>query len=70
VVQAMHAVQPSISYVIISVSHVLVGALTLASSVVLTLSCYRLIRPNAPVALRSAVETTRAAGSRPESSRA
>jgi cytochrome c oxidase assembly protein subunit 15 len=70
VVQAMHAVQPSMSYVIISVSHVLVGALTLASSVVLTLSCYRLIRPNAPVALRSAMETTRTAGSRPESSRA
>src|ERR1700723_2550199 len=70
VVQAMHAVQPSMSYVIISVSHVLVGALTLASSVVLALSCYRLIRPNAPVALRSAMETTRTAGSRPESSRA
>src|SRR5580693_8194104 len=70
VVQAMHAVQPSMSYVIISVSHVLVGALTLAASVLLTLACYRLIRPNAPVALRSAMETTRAAGSRPESSRA
>jgi cytochrome c oxidase assembly protein subunit 15 len=70
VVQAMHAVQPSMSYVIISVSHVLVGALTLASSVVLTLSCYRLIRPNASVALRSAMETTRAAGTRPERSRA
>jgi heme a synthase len=70
VVQAMHSVQPSMSYVIITVAHVLVGALTLASSVVLTLSCYRLIRPNAPVALRSAMETTRAGGSRPESSRA
>lgn len=70
VVQAMHSVQPSMSYVIISVSHVLVGALTLASSVVLTLSCYRLIRPNASVALKSAMETTRAAGTHPESSRA
>src|SRR6202162_785070 len=70
VVQAMHSVQPSMSYVIVTVAHVLVGALTLASSVVLSLSCYRLIRPNAPVALRSAMETTRAGGARPESSRA
>src|SRR6202044_233829 len=64
VVQAMHAVQPSMSYVVITVAHVLVGALTLASSVVLTLSCYRLIRPKAVVALRSAMETTRAGGTR------
>jgi cytochrome bd-type quinol oxidase subunit 1 len=70
VVQAMHAVQPSMTYVIVTVAHVLVGALTLASSVVLTLSCYRLIRPKAVVALRSAMETTRAGGTRPESSRA
>ena len=70
VVQAMHATQPSSGYVVITVAHVLVGALTLASSVVLTLSCYRLIRPKAVVALRSAMETTRAAGTRAESSRA
>ena len=70
VVQAMHAVQPSMTYVIVTVAHVLVGALTLASSVVLTLSCYRLIRPKSVVALRSAMETTRAGGTRAESSRA
>jgi cytochrome c oxidase assembly protein subunit 15 len=70
VVQAMHAVQPSMTYVIVTVAHVLVGALTLASSVLLTLSCYRLIRPKAAVALRSAMETTRAGGTRAESSRA
>jgi hypothetical protein len=70
VVQAMHAVQPSMTYVVITVAHVLVGALTLASSVLLTLSCYRLIRPKAVVALRSALETTRAGGTRAESSRA
>jgi cytochrome c oxidase assembly protein subunit 15 len=70
VVQAMHATQPSMAYVVITVAHVLVGALTLASSVVLTLSCYRLIRPKAVVALRSAMETTRTGGTRAESSRA
>ena len=70
VVQAMHAVQPSMTYVIVTVAHVLVGALTLASSVVLTLSCYRLIRPKSVVALRSAMETTHAGGTRAESSRA
>jgi len=69
VVQAMHATQPSMAYVVITVAHVLVGALTLASSVVLTLSCYRLIRPKAVVALRSAMETTRTGGTRAESSR-
>lgn len=70
VVQAMHASQPSMSYVLISVAHVLVGALTLASSVVLTLSCYRIIRPKAAIALRSAMENSRAGGTRAESSRA
>jgi cytochrome c oxidase assembly protein subunit 15 len=70
VVQAMHATQPSMSYVIITVAHVLVGALTLASSVVLTLSCYRIIRPKAAIALRSAMEASRAGGTRAESTRA
>lgn len=37
--------QPGLAYVILSVAHVLVGALVLASSMVLTLVCYRLIRP-------------------------
>jgi len=36
--------QPGLTYVILSVAHVLVGALTLASSLVLTLVCYHLIR--------------------------
>jgi hypothetical protein len=40
-------VQPSMLYVCVSVSHVLVGALLLASSIILTLSCFRLIRPSA-----------------------
>jgi len=68
VVKAMNAVQPSPTYVLVTVAHVLVGALTLASSVLLTLSCYRLIRPQAVVALRSAMET-RSDGTRAESSR-
>ncbi len=39
------AVQPGLAYVILSVAHVLVGALTLVASVLLTLVCRRLIRP-------------------------
>ena len=42
--------QPSPLYVSVTVAHVLVGALTLAASVLLTLSCFRLIRPAASVA--------------------
>lgn len=36
--------QPTLTYVIPTVAHVLGGALTLASSLLLTLTCYRLIR--------------------------
>jgi heme a synthase len=39
------AVQPGLTYVILSVAHVLVGALTLVASVLLALVCRRLIRP-------------------------
>jgi cytochrome c oxidase assembly protein subunit 15 len=39
------AVQPGLTYVILSVAHVLVGALTLVASALLTLVCRRLIRP-------------------------
>jgi cytochrome bd-type quinol oxidase subunit 1 len=45
-------------YVVLTVAHVLGGALTLAASVVLTLSCFRLIRDDAKVAV-----ATSAAGS-------
>ncbi len=41
------APQPGLTYVILSVAHVLVGALTLAASVLLTLVCFRLTRPGA-----------------------
>ncbi len=70
VVASRNDVQPSMLYVVLTVAHVLVGALTLASSVLLTLSCYRLIRPSAVVALSSAKASTRAAGTRTEGSRA
>jgi heme a synthase len=36
--------QPGLTYVVLSVAHVLVGALTLAASVLLTLVCLRLLR--------------------------
>ncbi len=39
------AAQPGLTYVILSVAHVLVGAITLVASVLLTLVCRRLIRP-------------------------
>lgn len=42
--------QPTLTYVIPTVAHVLGGALTLAASLILTLTCYRLIRPPVEVA--------------------
>lgn len=42
--------QPTLKYVIPTVAHVLGGALTLAASLILTLTCYRLIRPPVEVA--------------------
>jgi cytochrome c oxidase assembly protein subunit 15 len=41
--------QPTLAYVIPTVAHVLGGALTFAASLVVTLACYRMIRP--PVAI-------------------
>lgn len=49
--------QPTELYVIPTVAHVLGGALTLAASLLLTLTCYRMIRP--PVAI--AAESTQGA---------
>jgi cytochrome c oxidase assembly protein subunit 15 len=49
VVKAAQAAQPTIMYVTLTVAHVLGGALTLMASVVLTLSCFRLIRSNVTV---------------------
>ncbi len=45
--------QPSATYVTLTVAHVLGGALLLAASLILTLSCFRLIRPSALVAVNS-----------------
>ncbi|HXW57138.1 MAG TPA: COX15/CtaA family protein [Candidatus Cybelea sp.] len=44
ILASREAPQPSLAYVALSVAHVLVGALTLAASVILTLVCFRLIR--------------------------
>jgi cytochrome c oxidase assembly protein subunit 15 len=49
VVKAAQAPQPTIVYVTLTVAHVLGGALTLMASVVLMLSCFRLIRSNVTV---------------------
>jgi len=57
-IAARDMVQPTLVYVILTVAHVLGGALTLASSVLLMLSCFRLTRIAGPVALRR--ETSRA----------
>lgn len=54
VLAARDAVQPSAIYVSLTVAHVAVGALTFASSVFLTLRCFRMIVPShAPAALES-----------------
>jgi heme a synthase len=50
------AAQPTVTYVVLSVAHVLVGALTLAASVILTLVCFRLIRRE-PIAAHTAAES-------------
>lgn len=51
---ARTAAQPTPSYVIITVTHVAVGALTFAASVFFTLRCFRLFAPShAPLALQT-----------------
>jgi cytochrome c oxidase assembly protein subunit 15 len=45
--------QPTLLYVVLTVAHVLGGALTLAASVILMLACFRLIRPAISRAARS-----------------
>ena len=50
------AVQPTVPYVTLTVAHVLGGALTLAASVLFTLTCYRLIRSAPPRTGSAAVE--------------
>jgi hypothetical protein len=65
IVAARTAVQPTFVYVVLTVAHVLVGALTLASSLLLTLSCFRMIGPSDAIETSShAVDarTARAAG--------
>jgi cytochrome c oxidase assembly protein subunit 15 len=47
-VLARDMAQPTLLYVTLTVAHVLGGALTLAASVLLTLTCVRLIRPADP----------------------
>jgi len=64
VAKAIHEAQPSTAYIVTTVTHVLVGALTLAASVVLTLSCFRLIRGNATVAVAMDAPVSRTQGSK------
>lgn len=66
VVQEIKAAQPTQTYVVLTVAHVLVGALTLAASVLLTLASIRVIGG----AAASATETRRIPNSSAESSRA
>jgi cytochrome c oxidase assembly protein subunit 15 len=54
VIAAADAVQPTLTYVTLTVAHVLGGALTLAASVLLTLTCFRMFRPAADVSHSSA----------------
>ncbi len=61
VTAAADAVQPTLVYVILTVAHVLGGALTLAAAVIFTLTCFRLIPSIVP-----AGADTRAANHTPE----
>lgn len=56
VVAARDAVQPTPTYVTITVAHVAVGALTFAASVILMLCCYRILKPVRAARLESPVE--------------
>jgi cytochrome c oxidase assembly protein subunit 15 len=63
---AIAVVQPTSPFVVLTVAHVLGGALTLAASTLLTLSCFRLIRParsTAAVAAGSRIGTSSNEGS-------
>jgi cytochrome c oxidase assembly protein subunit 15 len=62
--QARVATQPVLLYTIIEVAHVVMGALVLASSVLLALACNRLIRPADMVAVESRTARSQAQGSR------
>ena len=64
VVQEIKSQQPTTTYVALTVAHVLVGALTLASSVVLALSAFRAINGNVTVSTATKVTGSRAEGSR------
>jgi hypothetical protein len=70
VVQEIKAAQPTQTYVILTVAHVLVGALTLAASVLLTLASIRVIRGGAMAASAVASGSQRIPNSGAESSRA
>ncbi len=66
VLSAGNAFQPTVLYVTLTVAHVLGGALTLAASLILTLSCFRLIRPAASASADSPAARLRAPQPRAE----
>jgi len=59
-------VQPSLLYVCLSTAHVLVGALMLAASLILTISCYHIIRPGFSAAGDLPARRRATAGGSPE----
>lgn len=67
VIRAANAAQPTLTYVTLTVAHVLGGALTLAASVLLTLCCYRLLRPSVlPISQSTTHSQVTSSGSSPE----
>jgi cytochrome c oxidase assembly protein subunit 15 len=60
VAESLTSAQPVLLYVIVEVAHVVVGALTLAASVLLTLSSFRLIRSATSAAATTSAEKARA----------
>lgn len=60
VAASRESTQPMLLYVLMTVAHVVVGALTLASSVLLTLVSHRLLHAPAAAAVNSSTESARA----------
>jgi heme A synthase len=56
VLAARDAIQPTPVYVTLTVAHVAVGALTFASSVILMLACFRILKPAHAARLESPAE--------------
>ena len=56
VAKAINDAQPSVPYVVLTVAHVIVGALVLAASVILAMVCSRMLRPSRAIQVSSSAQ--------------